>query len=395
MENNKKNKGKLTKWLYWFLFAVAVILVYKTLDNISAIGSWIGNLIDVLMPFGVGLLIAYLLYIPCKKIESFYKKSKKIKFIKNRARGLSILTVYLIIILILIIAINFLIPIVASSIIDLVTNIQSYYNSLMTSIDNMPDDSIFKNDIVIDLIESIRNIDLKQFFNMNKLAEYARGAIDVAGRILDFFVAIIVSIYLLLERKQILEFIRKLGRAILNKRAYKNFGKYFDRTNSIFFDFLAGQILDCIIIGIITSIAMLILGVKYAISLGFMIGIFNLIPYFGAIIAVIIAAIITLLTGGLWQTVIMVVILIVLQQIDANIINPKILGNSLKISPLLVIFAVSVGGAYFGVWGMFLSVPIIAVIKLLLTDYIEYKNRFKDRKERKINQKENIEKVDK
>ncbi len=395
MENNKKNKGKLTKWLYWFLFAVAVILVYKTLDNISAIGSWIGNLIDVLMPFGVGLLIAYLLYIPCKKIESFYKKSKKIKFIKNRARGLSILTVYLIIILILIIAINFLIPIVASSIIDLVTNIQSYYNSLMTSIDNMPDDSIFKNDIVIDLIESIRNIDLKQFFNMNKLAEYARGAIDVAGRILDFFVAIIVSIYLLLERKQILEFIRKLGRAILNKRAYKNFGKYFDRTNSIFFDFLAGQILDGIIIGIITSIAMLILGVKYAISLGFMIGIFNLIPYFGAIIAVIIAAIITLLTGGLWQTVIMVVILIVLQQIDANIINPKILGNSLKISPLLVIFAVSVGGAYFGVWGMFLSVPIIAVIKLLLTDYIEYKNRIKDRKERKINQKENIEKVDK
>lgn len=395
MENNKKNKGKLTKWLYWFLFAVAVILVYKTLDNISVIGSWIGNLIDVLMPFGVGLLIAYLLYIPCKKIESFYKKSKKIKFIKNRARGLSILTVYLIIILILIIAINFLIPIVASSIIDLVTNIQSYYNSLMTSIDNMPDDSIFKNDIVIDLIESIRNIDLKQFFNMNKLAEYARGAIDVAGRILDFFVAIIVSIYLLLERKQILEFIRKLGRAILNKRAYKNFGKYFDRTNSIFFDFLAGQILDGIIIGIITSIAMLILGVKYAISLGFMIGIFNLIPYFGAIIAVIIAAIITLLTGGLWQTVIMVVILIVLQQIDANIINPKILGNSLKISPLLVIFAVSVGGAYFGVWGMFLSVPIIAVIKLLLTDYIEYKNRFKDRKERKINQKENIEKVDK
>lgn len=395
MENNKKNKGKLTKWLYWFLFAVAVILVYKTLDNISAIGSWIGNLIDVLMPFGVGLLIAYLLYIPCKKIESFYKKSKKIKFIKNRARGLSILTVYLIIILILIIAINFLIPIVASSIIDLATNIQSYYNSLMTSIDNMPDDSIFKNDIVIDLIESIRNIDLKQFFNMNKLAEYARGAIDVAGRILDFFVAIIVSIYLLLERKQILEFIRKLGRAILNKRAYKNFGKYFDRTNSIFFDFLAGQILDGIIIGIITSIAMLILGVKYAISLGFMIGIFNLIPYFGAIIAVIIAAIITLLTGGLWQTVIMVVILIVLQQIDANIINPKILGNSLKISPLLVIFAVSVGGAYFGVWGMFLSVPIIAVIKLLLTDYIEYKNRIKDRKERKINQKENIEKVDK
>jgi predicted PurR-regulated permease PerM len=380
--DNKKNKGKLTKWLYWFLFALAVILVYKTLDNFSAIGNWIANLIDVLMPFVIGLLIAYLLYIPCRKLESIYRKSKKLKIISKRARGLSILTVYIIIIIILIVAINYLLPIVANSIIDLVSNIQGYYNSLMINIDNLPDDSIFKNEIVLDAIEGIKTIDLKQYINMNKLAEYAKGAIDFAGRIIDFFVAIIVSIYLLLERREILEFIKKLGRAILNKRAYRNFGKYFDRTNSIFFNFLAGQLLDGLIIGIITSIAMLILGVKYAISLGFMIGIFNLIPYFGAIIAVIIAAIITLLTGGLWQTVIMVIVLIILQQIDANIINPKILGNSLKISPLLVIFAVSVGGAYFGFWGMFLSVPVIAVIKLVLTDYIEYKNRIKDRKER-------------
>lgn len=380
--DNKKNKGKLTKWLYWFLFALAVILVYKTLDNFSAIGNWIANLIDVLMPFVIGLLIAYLLYIPCRKLESIYRKSKKLKIISKRARGLSILTVYIIIIIILIVAINYLLPIVANSIIDLVSNIQGYYNSLMINIDNMPDDSILKNEIVLDAIEGIKTIDLKQYINMSKLAEYAKGAIDFAGRIIDFFVAIIVSIYLLLERREILEFIKKLGRAILNKRAYKNFGKYFDRTNSIFFNFLAGQLLDGLIIGIITSIAMLILGVKYAISLGFMIGIFNLIPYFGAIIAVIIAAIITLLTGGLWQTVIMVIVLIILQQIDANIINPKILGNSLKISPLLVIFAVSVGGAYFGFWGMFLSVPVIAVIKLVLTDYIEYKNRIKDRKER-------------
>lgn len=380
--DNKKNKGKLTKWLYWFLFALAVILVYKTLDNFSAIGNWIANLIDVLMPFVIGLLIAYLLYIPCRKLESIYRKSKKLKIISKRARGLSILTVYIIIIIILIVAINYLLPIVANSIIDLVSNIQGYYNSLMINIDNMPDDSILKNEIVLDAIEGIKTIDLKQYINMNKLAEYAKGAIDFAGRIIDFFVAIIVSIYLLLERREILEFIKKLGRAILNKRAYRNFGKYFDRTNSIFFNFLAGQLLDGLIIGIITSIAMLILGVKYAISLGFMIGIFNLIPYFGAIIAVIIAAIITLLTGGVWQTVIMVIVLIILQQIDANIINPKILGNSLKISPLLVIFAVSVGGAYFGFWGMFLSVPVIAVIKLVLTDYIEYKNRIKDRKER-------------
>ncbi len=374
MENNKR---KLTKWLYWFLFAVAVILVYKTLDNFSAIGNWIKNFLDVLMPFIVGLLIAYLLYIPCRKIESIYKKSKKLKFIKKRARGLSILTVYIIVLIILIIAINYLLPIVSSSIIDLVSNIQVYYNSLITNIDNLPDDSILKNEIVLDVIESIKNIDLKQFVNMDKLAEYAKGVINVAGKIFDFFVAIIVSVYLLLERKQILEFIKKLGKAIFKERTYNNFGKYFDRTNNIFFNFLAGQLLDGIVIAIITSIAMSIMGVKYAVLLGVMIGVFNLIPYFGAIIAVILAALITLLTGGFWQALVMVIVVTILQQIDANIINPKILGNSLKISPLLVIFAVSLGGAYFGFWGMFLSVPVIAVLKLLITDFIEYKNKEK------------------
>lgn len=372
------NKGKLTKWLYWFLFAVAIILVYKTLDNFSAIGAWIKNLIDVLMPFIVGLLIAYLLYIPCRKVESLYRKTKKLKFIQKRARGLSILTVYLIVIIILAIGINFLMPIIASSIIDLVSNIQGYYNTLMTNIENLPDDSILNNEMVLDVLQSIQNIDLKQYINIDKIAEYAKGVINVAGGIIDFFVAIIVSIYLLLQRREIMEFFKKLGRAMFKEKTYHNFGKYFDRTNNIFFNFLAGQFLDGIIIGIITSIAMSIIGVKYAVLLGFMIGIFNLIPYFGAIIAVVIAALITLLTGGLGQCLIMVIVVIILQQIDANIINPKILGNSLKISPLLVIFAVPVGGAYFGFWGMFLSVPIVAVIKLLLTDYIEYKNNLQN-----------------
>lgn len=372
MESNKK---KITKWLYWFLFAVAIILVYKTLDNFSAIGDWIKNLLDVLMPFLIGLLIAYLLYIPCRKVESLYKKSKKIKFFRKKARALSIFTVYFIILIILIILINYILPIISNSIIDLASNIQGYYNSLMKNIDDLPQDSILKNEIVLDIIESVKSIDLKQYINMSNLAEYAKGVINVAGRILDFFVAIIVSIYLLLQRKEILEFIKKLGRATLKDRTYNSFGKYFNRTNNIFFNFLAGQLIDSIIVGIITSIAMSIIGVKYAVLLGVMIGVFNLIPYFGAIIAVVIAALITLLTGGIWQAIIMVIVVTILQQIDANIINPKILGNSLKISPLLVIFAVAVGGAYFGVWGMFLSVPIIAVVKLLLTDYIEYKNK--------------------
>ena len=119
---------------------------------------------------------------------------------------------------------------------------------------------------------------------------------------------------------------------------------------------------------------MSILNVKYAVLLGFMIGLANIIPYFGAIIAIVIATIITFFTGGLSQAIWMVIVVTILQQIDANVINPKIVGDSLKISPLLVIFAVTLGGAYFGVIGMFLAVPVVAVLKLIIDDFIEWKN---------------------
>ena len=136
-------------------------------------------------------------------------------------------------------------------------------------------------------------------------------------------------------------------------------------------------IIIAIVVGILTSVAMWIMGIKYAPLLGFMIGLFNMIPYVGAIIAVVISVLITILTGGLTQAFWMLFVVIILQQIDANIINPKIVGKSLEISPLLVLFAVTFGGAYFGILGMFLAVPVIAVIKILIDDYIKYKEILK------------------
>lgn len=373
----EEKKRTLTKWLYWFLFAVAVIFVYKTLDNFSAIGAWFKGLLGVLMPFIIGILIAYILYIPSKKVESFYRKFKRPRFISKKARPLAVFTVYLIALILIIIAFRFLIPAVANAVVDFVNNFQGYYSTMMKAIEELPEDSVFKSEEVLNIVNEIKNIDFKQFINMEKIAEYAKGAIDVASKVFDFFVALVVSVYVLLQRREILNFFKSLGKAMFKENTYKSLGRYFDRTNEIFFNFIAGQVLDGFVVGIITSIAMSIMGVKYAVPLGFMIGLFNLIPYFGAIIAVVIATLITFLTGGLTQAILMVVVVTILQQLDANIINPKIIGNSLEISPLLVIFAVTVGGAYMGVWGMFLAVPIIAVIKLFITDYIEYKNKIK------------------
>ena len=126
--------------------------------------------------------------------------------------------------------------------------------------------------------------------------------------------------------------------------------------------------------------------VKYGLLLGFLIGLFNVIPYFGAIVAVIIAVIITIFTGGFMQALWLAIVVIILQQIDANIINPRILGTSLNLSPILVIFAVTIGGAYFGVIGMFLGVPVCALLKIILIDIIDAKNAEKALQEKKAYQ---------
>ena len=118
---------------------------------------------------------------------------------------------------------------------------------------------------------------------------------------------------------------------------------------------------------------MSIMHIKYAVLLGFLIGLFNIIPYFGAIAAIVISVIITIFTGGLSQALWLAIVVIILQQIDANIINPRILGASLELSPILVIFSVTVGGSYFGVLGMFLGVPIMALIKLIIDDFITHR----------------------
>ena len=373
--DNKSKSWK--KWIFWFSLAVAVIAVYKLLDDFGSISQWIKIFIGIVSPFLAGILISYILYVPCRKIEEIYRKVKKVKFISKRARPISVITVYIIALIIIVILINFILPPVIQSIIDLVNNFGHYYSVAVEKINDLPENSILKNESIQKVIIEIQNIDLTKIINTEALTGYVQSIIGMLGGIFDIFVAIIVSIYILNDRRQIINFLEKLLGAIVKEKTYKNINKYFHGTNEIFFKFLASQILDAVVVGILTAIAMSILNVKYAVLLGFMIGLFNIIPYFGAIIAVIIAFIITCITGGLGQGIWMVVIVTILQQIDANVINPKIVGNSLKISPLLVIFAVTIGGAYFGVIGMFLAVPVIAVLKLLTDDFIEWKDKKK------------------
>lgn len=378
MNEVKKN---FSKWMYWFILAVAVILVYKVLDNFTAISNVIGEFFRVITPFLIGALIAYLLYIPSSRIEKKLLKSKK-KFIKKKARGLSVLITIILAIIIITIIGQVILPVVTESVIELMNNFQGYLNSTIEKLNNLPEDSILKSDkaaeIIKDIGESLQNIDFKQYINPEKITGYLKGVVGFASGIFDVFVTIVVSVYILLERGEIIKFCEKLGTTMFDKKTCNKIGEYVNSSNQIFFKFISSQLLDAIIVGVLVTIAMSIMGVKYAVLLGFMIGLFNIIPYFGAIIAVAISVLITIITGGLSQAILMTIVVVILQQIDANIINPKIIGNSLEISPLLIIFAVTVGGAYFGVLGMFLAVPIVAILKIVINDYIEYKNSLRE-----------------
>ena len=377
------------KRISWLLIALTVVIVYKMLDNFSNVTEWFGTFFRILKPFFAGLLISYILFMPCKKIENALSKSK-LKFVKNKARGLSVIATYIIFVLIMVIIINCIFPVLKESVVELVSNIPGYYETLVNKYKELPEDSVLKNDVIRDKMTELSNIDMKQFLSINneKIIEYVKNIINIFSGIFDVFVSIIVSVYILLQRTAIMKFLRRFARAIFKKNTYEAVNKYFTKANEVFFTFISSQLLDAVIVGILTTVAMLIIKVKYAPLIGFTIGLFNMIPYIGAIVAVGIGILITFITGGLGKAIAMAIVVIILQQIDANIINPKIIGVSLEISPLLVIFAVTVGGAYFGILGMFLGVPIAVVIKTVLNDWIDNKNKFRDEQEKLIEKSE-------
>ena len=355
-----------------FIFAIAVIIFYKLLDNLTSIGTSIKNFFGILMPFIMGALIAYILYIPCSKIEKGLERSK-FKFVRNKKRSLSIFIVYLIVLLLLIILINCILPPVINSIKDLINNIPSYYTTLTGMINDLPEDSILVKLNVKESLAKLASINFEQYISIEYILGYLKSIMNFATGIFDVFVTIIISIYTLSERGRIVAFFKKVSSTVFGEEKYAVLSKYFKKSNIVFFNFISGQLIDAVLIGIISVIIMSILKVKYALLLGFIIGLFNLIPFFGAIIAVSISIFITICTGGINKAIWLAVVIIIAQQIDANIINPRILSDKLQISPILVILSVAIMGAYFGVLGMFLAVPIVAVIKLIVDDYIDSK----------------------
>ena len=172
----KKEKNDIKLWLFWFSLAVAIIAAYNILGNLAGVAQIIGNILGAIMPFCIGLLIAYILYMPCRSIETLFKKSKKKSFVNKHARGLSILTTYIIALIVIVIILNVIIPIVVQSLSDLFTNLPGYYNSVTEKINELPEDNILRSEKATEIINNIKNIDFTSFFNMERIQQYIKAS---------------------------------------------------------------------------------------------------------------------------------------------------------------------------------------------------------------------------
>ena len=362
-----------TEWRKWIPISIIVIilmLIYKTIDNIDQITSGIGNFLSVISPLLFGILFTYFLFIPHRALERLFSKSK-LKFFAKRARGFSTIIIFVLLLLIIVLVLSFIVPIVVENVISLANSIPGYISTILEYFDNLPPDSIWMN---FDIANTIRNSSgdlLNTLMNPDGIGQVAQGVMGFVGGIFSLIMGLVISLYMLLDRDRILAFFRRLNNAVFKRKdRARRSATYMVQVNKVLLTFIASKGLDSLINFTVATTILFIFQVDYALLLGLIAGAFNFIPFLGSIISAVIISTITLITGGVNTAVYVLISLLVFHQLDGNFIEPRIMKSSLKISPILVIITVVIGGAYFGIVGMFLAVPIAVMIKQILLEYV-------------------------
>ena len=374
MEIFMKFSKRYRPWIYIFVLAVAVVAVYKIIDHLDIFINFAGNVIKILNPFILGFVIAYLVNQPSNSIAGLCRKSKN-KFLNKHADGLGVLAVYLIAVVVFVLIMQKIIPALYKNIVDLCNNLPTYANEGVKYLED------FQDNLGISLINtdsfSVENA-IKYFvkeIDLNQFGKYAEGVINATSGLFNVFIAIIVSIYMCIDKKRIYRAMRRITSILFNQKHANGVFDYIEKINDIFSKYIYCKLLETLIITIISTIVLAILKIKYALFLGIMIGVMNLIPYFGSIISSVIAVIITIFSSGVFPAIWTGVALLVLEQVDGNFIGPKIIGDRLDMRPLWIIFSVTIGGGLFGVVGLLLSVPVMIVIKMIFTDILAAKEK--------------------
>ena len=377
----RNNKFYIKYGVIIIFIALVVVLTVKTIVYSENIIEWIvyqfKNFIGIIKPILYAMLLAYLLNEPMMYIEKLLanflsKTSKKNNFKYNfLLRLLSIILLLSLVIILLVLIYNYIVPPIFKSINEIIDSLPKLENQL----------KIWTNEIVKSLKD--KNIDIpitgqiaSEIANRvgivaEKIVSFFVSSIsNISSFILNFIVTIILMIYFLSDKERLIRQLKKFAHILLPNKFENALTIFLIDLDNIVGKFILGEILDSIIVGIVSTILLLIIKHPFAVLIGVLAGITNIIPYIGPILGAVLAFILGIFTS-MSMGITGAILLLLYQQIDGNFVQPKIVGDKIGLSPVWILIVVLIGGSYFGALGMILSMPIAGLIRIYLNRYGE------------------------
>lgn len=376
------NKKYTTIAVYSFIVIALSIIFYVILSGIDRFNQVLSGYFSVLHPFIYGFVIAYLINYPLNFFTKYLKRIpffKKVK--KSRIHILALILAYLFSGCLIYLFITFVLPQLVNSITGLARRIPEYISSTTDFIENLSNEVSIPAEVIDFINEQLyeRWTELAELINeittdlIPTVLFFLR---NTAQSFINLFLGLIISTYMLAEKDRFISIAKKINYSIFNKRVSYNLIKISRRSHNIFSNFLGGRILDSAIIGLIAFVVLSIVKMPYASLVSFIIAVTNVVPFFGPFIGAVPSFLIILFESpvkALW----FLVIIIILQQIDGNIIGPKILGDSMGISPFWILFSVIVSGRVFGFFGLIIGVPLFVLFYSIVKNIIEQRLKTK------------------
>lgn len=351
----------------WIILIIIAMTSYWIVTNLNIVGGILSKFLKVLSPFILGLVISFILNIPMTKIENTLNKIVKNK--KSPIRIISIVISLIIFILVIAFVLLLLIPEVIESIQNLISIAPGIINNLedwvINLLDKYPDlqveiEKMFANNNIDTMIPEILNYIINSAVTL---------ITNLVNGVITLFTAIVFSIYILSQKEYVIAGTKKLIKAYLKSKTADKLIEVGHLSNQTFSKFISGQCVEAVILGIIMFIAFCIFRFPYALLIAVLTAITALIPIFGAMIAMIIGALLIAIESPL-QAVIFIIVFQVIQQIEGNFIYPKVVGKSVGLSPMWTLFAISVGGSLFGIVGMLVFLPLASIVYALLKESV-------------------------
>ena len=364
-------KHRVGKWLWYFSLFAAVVVVYKTYTGLDGVVGMIGKIVDIFAPFVGGFVLAFLLYRPSKWIESRFATLQG-KAWPKLARPLALTITYLVFLGLVTLLSYLVLPILIDSLSKLIGELPKLLENSQATVNAWiaPDGPLGAlnlqkrvDEIYANLAETFTNL-----VTVENLQTAIKSVGNVATSLVNVVISLVVSIYMLHGREHLTRALQNFLSLFMRPRPLARLRQYTRRSGTIFSQYIYGALLDAMVVGTVVSIGLLIFRVPYAVLLGMMLGFMNLIPYFGAIVGCVGIAFVALLTNGLPMAIGVSIYIIVVQQVDANIIQPRIVGDSVGLRPFYVLLSITFFGGLFGFWGVLLGPPLMAVLQMIVRD---------------------------